>query len=198
MKVDVRVIAATNKSLAAAVEGGHFRDDLYYRLQVFPIRIPPLRDRQEDLLPLIEHSMARLNLTMGKNVRHIDSPALKLLEVHQYPGNVRELENILEHAFIRCPDHTIRSEHLPEYLCSDRSQQEHSSREPQTASGITLAALEQDAIVHALKQTNWDYKKTCKILGLSRSTLLRRIKHYKLLRTPDSKRSDAFQIDTRN
>lgn len=198
VKVDVRVIAATNKSLAAAVEGGHFRDDLYYRLQVFPIRIPPLRDRQEDLLPLIEHSMARLNLTMGKNVRHIDSPALKLLEVHQYPGNVRELENILEHAFIRCPDHTIRSEHLPEYLCSDRSQQEHSSREPQTASGITLAALEQDAIVHALKQTNWDYKKTCKILGLSRSTLLRRIKHYKLLRTPDSKRSDAFHIDTRN
>lgn len=156
VKVDVRVIAATNKSLAAAVEGGHFRDDLYYRLQVFPIRIPPLRDRQEDLLPLIEHSIARLNRTMDKNVRHIDGPALKLLKVHRYPGNVRELENILEHAFIRCPDHTIRSEHLPEYLCSDRSQQEHFSRERETARRSTLAALEQDAIVHALKQTNWD------------------------------------------
>ena len=198
VKVDVRVVAATNKNLAAAVEEGKFRDDLYYRLQVFPIRVPPLRDRKEDLLPLIEHSIARLNRTMGKNVRHIDGPALKLLEAHRYPGNVRELENILEHAFIRCPDHTVRSEHLPEYLLSDRSRQEHSSRESEKSNGTTLAALEQEAIVHALKQTNWDYKRTCKILGLSRSTLLRRIKHYKLIRTPESKRSELFQIDAHN
>jgi transcriptional regulator with PAS, ATPase and Fis domain len=198
VKVDVRVVAATNKNLAAAVEEGKFRDDLYYRLQVFPIRIPPLRDRQEDLLPLIEHSIARLNRTMGKNVRQIDGPALKLLETHRYPGNVRELENILEHAFIRCPDHVIRSEHLPESLLSDRSGQERSTSEFDKTSRTTLAALEQEAIVQALAQTNWDYKRTCKILGLSRSTLLRRIKHYKLFRAHESKRSDIFQIDTLN
>lgn len=198
VKVDVRVVAATNKNLAAAVEEGKFRDDLYYRLQVFPIRVPPLRDRKEDLLPLIEHSIARLNRAMGKNVRQIDGPTLKLLEAHRYPGNVRELENILEHAFIRCPDHIIRSEHLPEYLLSDRSRQERSPREFDKTSGNTLAVLEQEAIVQALEQTNWDYKRTCKILGLSRSTLLRRIKHYKLLRTPESKRSNVFQIDTHN
>jgi PAS domain S-box-containing protein len=198
VKVDVRVVAATNKNLAAAVEEGKFRDDLFYRLQVFPIRIPPLRDRKEDLLPLIEHSIARLNRTMGKNVRQIDGPALKLLEAHRYPGNVRELENILEHAFIRCPDHVIRSEHLPESLLSDRSGQERSASEFDKTSRTTLAALEQEAIVQALAQTNWDYKRTCKILGLSRSTLLRRIKHYKLLHAHESKRSDIFQIDTPN
>jgi len=196
VKVDVRVVAATNKNLAAAVEEGKFRDDLYYRLQVFPIRVPPLRDRKEDLLPLIEHSIARLNRTMGKNVRQIDGPALKLLEAHRYPGNVRELENILEHAFIRCPDHTVRSEHLPEYLLSDRFRQEDPSSESQKANGTTLASLEQEAIEQALRQTNWDYKRTCSILGLSRSTLLRRIKHYKLLRAHESKRSNIFQIDT--
>lgn len=182
VKVDVRVVAATNKNLAAAVEEGKFRDDLYYRLQVFPIRVPALRDRKEDLLPLIEHSIARLNRTMGKNVRQIDGPVLKLLEAHRYPGNVRELENILEHAFIRCPDHIVRSEHLPEYLLADRSRQEKSPSEFTKTSGNTLAVLEQEAIVQALEQTNWDYRRTCKMLGLSRSTLLRRIKYYKLLR----------------
>jgi transcriptional regulator with PAS, ATPase and Fis domain len=187
VKVDTRVVAATNKHLAAGVEEGRFRDDLYYRLQVFPIRIPPLRDRKEDVLPLIEHAMARLNRTMGKNVREIDGPALKLLEVHHYPGNVRELENILEHAFIRCPDHTIRLRHLPEYLLTDVSRLDKNDRLREPTKVPTLAVLEQEAIVQALDQTNWDYKRTCKILGLSRSTLLRRIKYYKLLRKPESK-----------
>jgi PAS domain S-box-containing protein len=187
VKVDARVVAATNKHLAAAVEEGRFRDDLYYRLQVFPIRIPPLRDRKEDVLPLIEHAMARLNRAMGKNVREIDGPALKLLEVHHYPGNVRELENILEHAFIRCPDHTIRLGHLPEYLLTDGSRPNKNDRLGEPMKATTLAVLEQDAIVQALEQTDWDYKRTCKILGLSRSTLLRRIKHYKLLRKSESK-----------
>ncbi len=131
--------------------------------------------------------MARLNRIMGKNVRDIDGPALRLLEAHRYPGNVRELENILEHAFIRCPDHTIRPEHLPEYLLSDRSRQEKTTGEFEKAGSTTLAALEQEAIVHALELNDWDYRRTCKTLGLSRSTLLRRIKHYKLLRAPKSK-----------
>lgn len=182
VKVDVRVVAATNRHLAAAVEEGRFRDDLYYRLQVFPIRVPPLRDRKEDVLPLIEHAMARLNRTMGKSVREIDGPALKLLEIHHYPGNVRELENILEHAFIRCPEHTIRLGHLPEYLLTDGSRPDKNGRSTEPAMSTTLAALEQAAIMQALEQTGWDYKLACKHLGVSRSTLLRRVKTYNLTR----------------
>ena len=187
IKVDVRVVAATNKNLAMTVEEGRFRGDLYYRLNVFPIRVPPLRDRKEDVLPLIEHSITRLNRTMGKNVRDLDGPALKLLEAHRYPGNVRELENILEHAFIRCPDHTIRLEHLPEHLLAESY---HNSQAPGTGKPggpTSLAALEQRAIVQALEQAEWDYRLACKNLGMSRSTLLRRLKTYNLSKKTKSK-----------
>ena len=187
IKVDVRVVAATNKNLAMTVEEGRFRGDLYYRLNVFPIRVPPLRDRKEDVLPLIEHSIARLNRTMGKNVRDLDGPALKLLEAHRYPGNVRELENILEHAFIRCPDHTIRLEHLPEHLLAESY---HNSQAPGTGKPggpTSLAALEQRAIVQALEQTEWNYRLACRTLGMSRSTLLRRLKTYNLSKKAKSK-----------
>ncbi len=187
VKVDVRVIAATNKHLATVVEDGRFREDLYYRLQVFPIRIPPLRDRREDLLPLIEHSIARLNRTMGKNVRDLDGPVLKLLEAHRYPGNVRELENILEHACIRCPDNTIRAEHLPDYLVENAPYKDSALHHQAAGKQATLAALEQEAIVQALEQTGWNYRLACKSLGVSRSTLLRRLKAYSVTRKTESK-----------
>ena len=187
VKVDVRVLAATNKNLATVVEEGRFRADLYYRLQVFPIRVPPLRDRIEDVVPLIEHSIARLNRSMDKNVRDIEGPVLKLLEAHRYPGNVRELENILEHAFIRCPGHTIRLDHLPEYLLPDGPCQGQAARAGGIREENTLAALEHEAIVHALERTDWDYKQACRILGVSRSTLLRRVKTYHLIPKPRSK-----------
>ena len=187
VKVDVRVIAATNKHLATVVEDGRFREDLYYRLQVFPIRIPPLRDRREDLLPLIEHSIARLNRTMGKNVRDLDGPVLKLLEAHRYPGNVRELENILEHACIRCPDNTIRAEHLPDYFVASTPHKDSALHHQVVGKQTTLAALEQEAIVQALEQTGWNYRLACKSLGVSRSTLLRRLKAYNVTRKAESK-----------
>jgi PAS domain S-box-containing protein len=187
VKVDVRVIAATNKHLATVVEDGRFREDLYYRLQVFPIRIPPLRDRREDLLPLIEHSIARLNRTMGKNVRDLDGPVLKLLEAHRYPGNVRELENILEHACIRCPDNTIRAEHLPDYFVANTPHKDSALHHQVVGKQTTLAALEQEAIVQALEQTGWNYRLACKSLGVSRSTLLRRLKAYNVTRKAESK-----------
>ncbi|HBR52530.1 MAG TPA: sigma-54-dependent Fis family transcriptional regulator [Nitrospira sp.] len=187
VKIDVRVIAATNKHLATVVEDGRFREDLYYRLQVFPIRIPPLRDRREDLLPLIEHSIARLNRTMGKNVRDLDGPVLKLLEAHRYPGNVRELENILEHACIRCPDNTIRAEHLPDYFVASTPHKDSALHHQVVGKQTTLAALEQEAIVQALEQTGWNYRLACKSLGVSRSTLLRRLKAYNVTRKAESK-----------
>ncbi len=184
IKIDVRVVAATNKNLTALVQEGRFRDDLYYRLQVFPIRVPPLRERKEDILPLIEHCMARLNRVMGKSVRDVDGPALRVLEAHQYPGNVRELENILEHAFIRCPNHSLRLGHLPEYLTAQKRRGEEESA---SMEGSALADLERDAITKALEQTGWDYKMACRRLGISRSTLLRRIRRYGMTRKERSK-----------
>ncbi len=187
VKVDVRVVAATNKDLTALVQEGRFRDDLYYRLQVFPIRIPPLRDRKEDVLPLIEHCMARLNRVMGKNVRDIEGPALRALEAHHYPGNVRELQNILEHAFIRCPDHSIHLDHLPEYLTAGKGRGAETITELPKTQGPALADLEREAITKAVEQTDWDYKGACRVLGISRSTLLRRIKLYGIARKRGSK-----------
>ena len=186
VKVDVRVIAATNKILTTAVEEGGFRDDLYYRLQVFPIWIPPLRDRKEDILPLIEHCMARLNRVMDRSVRGIDGPALRLLEAYDYPGNVRELENILEHAFIRCLDHTIRLEHLPEYLAAEKGQPLATNSEPRQIEQPKLLSMERQAIQETLDKTGWNYPETCRILGISRSTVPRRIKAFGLTRTDRS------------
>lgn len=187
VKVDVRVVAATNKDLTAQTQEGRFRDDLYYRLQVFPIRVPPLRDRKEDILPLIEHCMARLNRVMGKSVRDVDGPALRVLEAHHYPGNVRELENILEHAFIRCPDHSLRLDHLPEYLTAEKRSGDERAGTSAGDAGVALADLEREAISRTLEQTDWDYRTACRRLGISRSTLLRRIKLYKMSRTGQSK-----------
>ena len=186
IKVDIRVIAATNKDLDAMVKEGRFRDDLYYRLRIFPLKIPPLRERRDDILPLIEHCLSRFNRTMDRSVRGIDGPALRLLEAYDYPGNVRELENILEHAFIRCLDHTIRLEHLPEYLAAEKGQPLATSSEPRQIEQPKLLSMERQAIQETLDKAGWNYPETCRILGISRSTLLRRIKAFGLTRTDRS------------
>ncbi|WP_447979145.1 sigma-54 interaction domain-containing protein [Candidatus Nitrospira bockiana] len=180
IKVDVRVIAATNKDLNALVKEERFRDDLYYRLRVFPLKIPPLRERPDDILPLIEHCLSRLNRTMEKSVRDIDGPALHCLESYTYPGNVRELENILEHAYIRCPGHTIRLEHLPEYVTAEKGQSGALGSDLRITEEPKLLSLERQAIQGTLAKTGWNYSETCRILGISRSTLLRRLKEFGL------------------
>jgi transcriptional regulator with PAS, ATPase and Fis domain len=124
---------------------------------------------------------------MGKNVRDLDGPVLKLLEAHRYPGNVRELENILEHACIRCPDNTIRAEHLPDYFVANTPHKDSALHHQVVGKQTTLAALEQGAIVQALEQTGWNYRLACKSLGVSRSTLLRRLKAYNVTRKAESK-----------
>lgn len=180
-KVDVRVIAATNKDLCQLVKEGRFREDLYYRLRVFPLSLPPLRDRRDDLPSLIELFLNRLNKEMGKNIRAMDEPTLRFLEHYDYPGNIRELENILEHALIRCADNTIRIDHLPQDLRPRNQKLSHLERHQTIKStGKTLALLEIELIKKTLEETNVDYQKTCQVLGISRSTLLRRIKRYGL------------------
>ena len=106
--VDVRVLASTNRDLEAAVESGAFRQDLYYRLNVFPIRIPPLRERVDDIPVLVEYLVERYARSAGKSIRHIKKQTLELLQAYDWPGNVRELQNVIERAVVLCDGRDVR------------------------------------------------------------------------------------------
>ena len=113
IKVDVRIVAATNRNLIQAVKEGTFREDLFYRIRVIPIELPPLRERMEDLPLLINHFIEKFNRVMAKEVRQVTSDCLAALERYGFPGNIRELQNIIEHAFVCCESHVIQFDHLP-------------------------------------------------------------------------------------
>ena len=115
-RADVRVIAATNKDLEEAVKQGTFRQDLYYRINVFPIFLPPLRDRRSDILLLADHFVARYAAKLGKEVRRISTPAINMMLAYHWPGNVRELENCIEYAMLLSNDGAIHGHHLPPTL----------------------------------------------------------------------------------
>jgi PAS domain S-box-containing protein len=166
---DVRVIAATNKGLDHLVEEGSFRRDLYYRINVMRVRLPALRERKEDIRLLVDHFVDRFNRLRQKNVPGFSPPALGLLLNHDFPGNVRELENIVEHASVLCGDGIIRPEHLPEYLHGDRPV-------PAIEIAATLAEMEALFLIGALKRNNWSRKNTAAEIGINPSTLYRKIK----------------------
>jgi PAS domain S-box-containing protein len=171
VQANVRVIAATNKNLADLVNKGIFREDLFYRINVVPIALPPLRDRKEDIPLLIEHFIARLNRLRGKAVSGISQEALVLLMAHNYPGNIRELENIIEHAFVICPEGAIEPNCLPGNLIE-------AVPHPTTAWPIetALKSIETQAIMDALKRNNYNRLATARDLGMHKSTLFRKIK----------------------
>ncbi|HLF85799.1 MAG TPA: sigma 54-interacting transcriptional regulator [Nitrospiria bacterium] len=172
IKVDVRVIAATNKDLKKAIERGDFRQDLYYRLRVVPIYLPRLRERKDDIPLLINFFLKRFNAEIGKRVNNISPMVMEILMNYDYPGNIRELENIIEHALILCQGNTILPEHLPgdivhpENLVVDAALEEE---EP-------LKAIERELFVKVLEQTGWNHKKASDRLKISRTTLWRKIK----------------------
>lgn len=173
-KVDVRVIAATNKDLEREMQSGSFRRDLYYRLNVIPISIPPLRERPEDILALIEHFLKRLNTRYGVS-KKISSRAMKLLYNYHWPGNVRELENLIEHLFIMCDQAVIDADHLPDYLKEHRQQ---SAFEEIAVNGIVplkeaKRIVEEKLIDMALKQAG-SVRAAAKLLGVDHSTLVKK------------------------
>ncbi|MCG3110948.1 MAG: sigma 54-interacting transcriptional regulator [Candidatus Manganitrophus sp. SB1] len=176
IQVDVRIIAATNKDLTEEVRAGKFREDLYYRIRVFPIRVPPLRERKDDIFPLIKHFMAKFSRETGKQISNISPEALEYLLSYDYPGNVRELENMIEHAFVTSPGPTLSIEHLPKPvapLSKQAKQAPLSSRKEGT-----LADQEKTLMLKALEKTDWNQAKAAEELGISRSTLWRRLKEY--------------------
>jgi transcriptional regulator with PAS, ATPase and Fis domain len=170
VKVDVRVVAATNRDLKAKVAGGEFREDLYYRLKVVEIKLPPLRERADDTPVLVEHFLALFNRTFDKKIKNISTSAWELLNQHHWPGNVRELENTLEHAFIRCRENAITADHLPTEFRKHRG----------NAQGAAFRSEDQEAeaIRRALRKALWNKSRAAELLGISRRTIYRKMQKY--------------------
>lgn len=170
IKTDVRVIAATNKDLGKLVRKGVFREDFFYRIHVIRLALPSLRDRREDIPLLIEHFMAKFNRLQGKDVAGVSDEVLARLMDHDYPGNVRELENIIEHAFVLCRGAMIEMVHLPPQF---RGTDEAVS--PNIA-GMTLEAMERFLIANALQRHDGNRTAAARQLGINPSTLFRKLK----------------------
>jgi PAS domain S-box-containing protein len=175
---DVRIIAASNKNLMDLVQEERFRLDLYYRLNVVQLELPPLRDRLEDLPLLIDHFIQRLNLLQNKEILGVSEDVLALLMRCEFPGNIRELENILEYAFILCSSGFIQIEHLPEYLQPNQTAHSSSGFPPPPR---TLEEIKCKAVVDALARNKGKKMQTCRELGISKDTLRRM-----LARCPES------------
>lgn len=175
VRVDVRVIAATHQDLQQAVQEGRFRDDLYYRLNVIEVRIPPLRERREDIPLLARHFVDRLSHELGKEIGGLTEGAMKVLIDHQWPGNVRELENAIERAIVTCRTGNITEDDLGFLVGNGNAR--HA-----TVPDLPLADLERLAIEAALRRTGGNVKEAAQRLGIDRSTLYEKIKRYEVAR----------------
>ncbi len=175
--VDVRVIAATNRDLEKAVADMQFREDLYFRLNVIQIRVPPLRERMEAFPQLVRYFVTRANARYRKSVSDMDDEARALLQNYHYPGNIRELESIIAHAVIMCDDDVIRAKDLPDQVRAARRQR-LALPNYITDSIPTIEEMEQDLIRMALDRLDNNQTEAAKRLGISRSTLWRKIKQY--------------------
>ncbi|MBK5276460.1 MAG: sigma-54-dependent Fis family transcriptional regulator [Desulfuromonadales bacterium] len=174
-KVDVRFVAATNKDLMNEVKEGRFREDLYYRLNVISITLPPLRERREDIEPLARHFLALTTRRMKKDVRDIDEAALQTLLQYDWPGNVRELENVMERAVILARTNTITPALLPLGTRRDTV-----AATPEPTPLVALDEIERRHITSVLKETGFNKSRAAAILGISRKTLDRKIAEYGL------------------
>lgn len=176
ISVDVRVIAATNRNLEELMAQGKFREDLFYRLNVFPIHVPPLRERKSDITLLVDHFIEKYNERHQKNVKRIASTAINLLMSYHWPGNIRELENTIERAVLLSTEGVIMAHHLPPTLQSAQS----SKTEMFSDLEKRLDQIEKDMILDALKATHGNYSKAAKLLGLTERKMGLRIKKFGL------------------
>ncbi len=183
LMVDVRVIVATNRDLKAMVEGGNYREDLYYRLNVFPISLPPLRERRGDIAKLARHFLQKFAQEMGKRLQGFTPPALRLLETHRWPGNVRELENAIERAVVLCKGEWV-DERILAFLDSDES------RTTTAALGIfprlegplhhQVDAFEKSVLEEVLEECGGNRSQAARRLSINRTTLLAKLKKHGL------------------
>lgn len=171
IRTDVRVIASTNKNLQEMVRSGKFREDLYYRLNVISISLPPLRERREDIPLLVQHFLARFAARNRKDVRVVSREAMELMMAHDWPGNVRELENTIEHAVVLCRGDTIRVEDLPELIASDTATKHYLTIQL----GTPLDEIEQQVIQQTLRITKGNKKLAAQLLGIATRTIYRKV-----------------------
>ncbi len=176
LKVDVRVIAASNANLEELMKIGDFREDLYYRLNVFSLFLPPLRDRKTDLLLLADHFMIKYGRQQGKVVKRISTPAIDMLMRYHWPGNVRELENCIERAVLLCQDHVIHSYHLPPTLQTAES----SNTIPHQSLADAVIFYEKELIQDALKSTKGNRAKAARLLDTTERIIGYKIKRYRI------------------
>jgi PAS domain S-box-containing protein len=167
IKVDVRIMASTNRDLKEMVRLGKFREDLYYRLKVFEVRLPTLRERRDDIPLLLNHFCNLFNMRFNKDIDGVSDEAYRILSNYHWPGNVRELENALEHAFVLCRARVITADHLPpEINAQQRSQKPVTEKD---------SAADLQNILRALKKTDGNKAKAARLLGISRRTIYRKI-----------------------
>jgi DNA-binding NtrC family response regulator len=176
IKLDARLIALTNVDLGAAVKAGRFREDLLYRLDVIHIRVPPLRERKDDLSKLIQHFLKHYAAKHGRKVERVSAPALALLQSYDYPGNARELANIIERAVIVANGKRLEEHDLPPGLNAAVSARRQKEKPP------SLAELEASYIAEMLARTNGNKTECARILGISRKNLYEKIARYDLSR----------------
>jgi len=172
-KIDIRIIAATNKDLLQLIREGKFREDLYYRLCVMELKVPPLRDRKEDILPLARFFVDRVAERLKIRNLHLDAACIDYLQDYNWPGNVRELENVIERAAILSPDGTILVQHLPPTISSLRK----SPIESIFRGNPSLVQVERAYIEKVLESTDGNKTKAARILGIDLSTLWRKLKN---------------------
>lgn len=179
VKINVRILAATNRNLETMVNEGNFRRDLYYRINIVRLALPPLRERKEDIPLLIERFIERMNRLRGKMVIGIEPEALNRLMAHDYPGNIRELENIIEHAFILCAQGAIGLHHLPAHLSTPALPDQSTNSQLTTIHAIHRAT-ECEVILAALERNRYNRLATARELGMHKSTLFRKLKKLQL------------------
>jgi two-component system nitrogen regulation response regulator NtrX len=174
IKVDVRIISATNKDLAEEVKKGNFREDLFFRLNVIPIKVPALRERLEDIPLLVDHFLDILAGEYGQQKKSVSPEALSSLQRHAWPGNIRELRNVLERLVIMTPSKVIS--HV-DILASEAPESDYFGF---TTLKDARDAFEKDFIARKLRENSWNVSKTAEILGIERSNLHRKIKAYEI------------------
>ena len=175
IKVDTRIIAATNRLLKEEVQKGNFREDLYYRLNVVEIKMPPLRDRHGDIPLLTEHFLAHFRDKYKKAIHAVSAEVMKVFTGYPWPGNVRELEHAIEHGFVLCPEGVIDTGHIPSEIIRFNGPEKDSSMSP-----AQTETEEKQALVSILEKTDWNKAKAARLLGFSRPTLYRKLEKYGL------------------
>lgn len=180
IKVDVRIIAATNKNLEKEVKEHRFREDLYYRLNVFKITLPPLRERIEDLPELCKYFIEKFNREMNKNIKGISDDAMSFLRSYHWPGNIRELQNIIERAIVLSKGEYITPRELPDNLSSNIKNTSFELVDGENLESV-IEKIEREFILKALKKAGYSQTKTAEILGIKRTTLRYKLEKYGLI-----------------